>query len=485
MNFDSPGGGSGSKVKRKSTAQEPTMTMHTRAATDEIYGMFNQPLKAETEEDEDASDFDDDDCASVAESTVTGRFSAASSDFGDDDTFHRNVDVDEGFDDNTQAQSVVDGDWTAFTDTKPDSEPSVNSQAFSSTGSDAGEYTDGDGMDGQPGRSRFVPQMPEDYNPPFGTYRDPAIMAQNRLPFMTPIVEQTERSFPSMRTARSNLTNAKTPSKAMPGIAGTPSKSPMADLLLSSPGLGTPDGEKFSHLPDDVTLSPSAMKARSSPRMPLLSPPRKQKPVVEDLQCNPTDKGIRRLILNTLNPPLASYRGFKDHPEGESHYAPGIQKYMRALSKRPKNGDEGTFQTPTLEFDGAERSYVIRRELGAGAYAPVYLAESVDGLPTSDSENDSRGSNSMDGKQGGKISKDRYGFEAVKMEMGPPNPWEFYMIRTAYERLRKSRDFSRAADSIIRVHELHVFAKESFLIEDYRGQGTLLDLINIIRNEPG
>ena len=70
------------------------------------------------------------------------------------------------------------------------------------------------------------------------------------------------------------------------------------------------------------------------------------------------------------------------------------------------------------------------------------------------------------------------------MELGPPNPWEFYMIRTAYERLQNSRGFSRAADSIIRAHELHVFRKESFLVEDYRGQGTLLDLINIIRNEP-
>lgn len=476
MNFDSPGGGGGSKVRRKSTA-EPTMTMHTRAATDEIYSIFNQPLKAEAEEDEDGSDFDDDDCASVAESTVTGRFSAASSDFGEDDTtFHRNVD-DEGFDDNTQAQSVVDGEWTAFTDTKPDSEPS---QAFSSTGSDSGQYTDGDEVGSEPGRSRFVPQMPEDYNPPYGTYRDPAVMAQNRLPFMTPIVEQTERSFPSMRTARSNLTNAKTPSKPMPGIAGTPSKSPMGDLLLSSPGLGTPGGDKFSHLSEDVTLSPSAMKARSSPRNPLLSPARKQKPVVEDLQCNPTDKGIRRLILNTLSPPLSSYRGFKAHPEGESHYAPGVQKYMKALSKRPKSGDEMTFQAPTLEFDGAEKNYVIRRELGAGAYAPVYLAESVDDLPSSDSESHSR-----DSLSAGKTSKDRYGFEAVKMELGPPNPWEFYMIRTTYERLQKSREFCRAADSIIRAHELHVFAKESFLIEDYRGQGTLLDLINIIRNEPG
>ena len=60
MNFDSP---SKKKVRRKST-REPTMTMHTRAATDEIYSIFNQPLKAETEEDADSfceSDYEDDD----------------------------------------------------------------------------------------------------------------------------------------------------------------------------------------------------------------------------------------------------------------------------------------------------------------------------------------------------------------------------------------------------------------------------------------
>ena len=490
MNFDSPGGG---KVRRKSTA-EPTMTMHTRAATDEIYSIFNQPLKAEADDMDGSSDFDEDDCASVGESTVTGQLSAASSDFDDDTTFHRDVD-EEGFDDNTQAESVVDGDWTAFTDTKPDSEPSINSQAFSSADPETTQDLDGDETDSSgdgPVKPRFIPQMPDDYNPPYGPYRDPAIMAQNRLPFMTPIVERTESSFPSMTAGRSNLYSAKTPSKPMPGIAGTPSRSPMGDLL-SSPGLDsmTPGGDRLANLPEDVTLSPTAMKVRSSPHMSLLSPTRKQKPVIEDAQCNPTDKGIRRFILDSLSSPLTSFRGYYTHPEEESQYAPGIQKYMKMLTKRPKSGDEASFTTPILEFNKAERSYIIRRELGAGAYAPVYLAESVDNLDTysSDSESehadrDSRDSHSTDGRKGGRSSRDRHGFEAVKMELGPPNPWEFYMIRTAYERLQNSREFSRAVDSIIRAHELHVFRKESFLVEDYRGQGTLLDLINIIRNEP-
>lgn len=478
MNFDSPS--KGGKVRRKSTA-EPTMTIHTRAATDEIYSIFNQPLKAETEPVADSSDFEDDDYTSAGESTVTGRISAASSDFDDDDTtFHKSYDdVDEEGFDETRAESVVDGEWTEFTDSRHVSDPSItDSQAFQS---DHPEFIQDDGEETdtaeQPVRPRFIPQMPEDYNPPCGPYRDPAVMAQNRLPFMTPIVEQTECSFPSMTASRNNLYSAKTPSKPMPGIAGTPGTPQMEDLL----GL-SPDGDKFASIPEDVTLSPSAMKARSSPLMPFLksSPARKQKPVIEDAQCNPTDKGIRKTILDSLSQPLSSYPGYHTHQQDESHYAIGIQKYIKNLSKRPKSGDEASFNAPMLEFEQAERNYIIRRELGAGAYAPVYLAESVDSHETDSEMDGSRDSQSTDSRK----AMDRYGFEAIKMELGPPNPWEFYMIRTAHERLQKSPGCSRAADSIIRAHELHVFEKESFLVEDYRGQGTLLDLINIIRNEP-
>ena len=59
------------------------MTFHTRAATDEIYGIFNQPLKsAEVQEDDlvsgGESEEDDDDYTSAGESTGTGRISGTS-----------------------------------------------------------------------------------------------------------------------------------------------------------------------------------------------------------------------------------------------------------------------------------------------------------------------------------------------------------------------------------------------------------------------
>lgn len=451
------------------------MTMHTRAATDEIYDIFNQPLKAESDHRADSSDFEDDDCASVAESTITGRASVASSDFGDDEThmFRNSYDDEAGYDD-TQAQSVVGGEWTEFTNKDiPETSPAVPSADSTSRNVDGVDPDDSVSM--KPGRERFIPEMPEDYVPPTGLYRDPEIMAQNRLPFMTPIVEQTEHSLASMTAARSNVYNSKTPSKPMLETCQTP-RMPQVDLLSSPLSAGTPHHE--DNLADDVTLSPSAKKALSGPSgmLPLSEHKRQQDVIIKDAQCNPTDAGIRRTIVQSLDPPLATYAGYHAHHGEESSYASEVQKFMKAANRRHKSGGESALEVPILEFPGAERNYIIRRELGAGAYAPVYLAESIQ--PDFEADGDSQSDNALS-----RSNRSRYAFEALKLEIGPPSAWEFYMIRTAHERIVQHPELSRAAASIIRAHELHVFKRESFLIEDYRGQGTLLDLVNVTRSE--
>lgn len=454
------------------------MTMHTRAATDEIYSIFNQPLKAEEEDAADScfgSDYDDDDCASTAD--TTGHISATSSDFGDDETqtFHKSLDDTEyGDGDTTHPGSIVGDDWTEFSVSR---DVPGGESADATSHSVLSEGLPEDSPHGTPERKGFMPQMPEDYAPPCGTYRDPAVMAQNRLPFMTPIVERTESSI-SMTAARNALSNAKTPSRPR-----TPSGVPqMGDLLLSSPlGGATPyHGDHTVTSTADVPLSPTAFKA-------LAPKQRRREIVIKEVQCNPTDKGIRNTILNSLEPPLAAYAGYHGHVQA-SNYSSMIQKFVKAHSRRFKSGDEEEYDIPILEFPGAERSYIIRRELGAGAYAPVYLAESVDSLESYNSDSDDentppRGGDSLI-KKTNPYDTARYPFEAVKVENGPSSAWEFYMIRTTHERLRNSPGHSRATDSIVRAHELHVHQRESFLVEDYRGQGTLLDLVNILRNEP-
>jgi checkpoint serine/threonine-protein kinase len=68
------------------------MTLHTKEAMDEIYDIFNEPLKnadeevSEVQSGEESSGDDEDDYTSGAESTATGRISCATSEFGDETT---------------------------------------------------------------------------------------------------------------------------------------------------------------------------------------------------------------------------------------------------------------------------------------------------------------------------------------------------------------------------------------------------------------
>ena len=80
----------------------------------------------------------------------------------------------------------------------------------------------------------------------------------------------------------------------------------------------------------------------------------------------------------------------------------------------------------------------------------------------------------------GDFGVQRDALEAVKMEE-PPSAWEFYLIRQAKRRL----GVSRPSESIVEAHEMHLFGDECFLVEDFRNQGTLLDLVNVCRAEGG
>ncbi|KAH0263069.1 hypothetical protein KCU84_g21452, partial [Aureobasidium melanogenum] len=87
LNMDSP---SGKKLRKKKVA-EPTMTINTKEAMDEIYGIFSQPVQTaaeqepeESESEEDSDDDSDDDYSSDEEDTTTGHVSGAGSDYGDE-----------------------------------------------------------------------------------------------------------------------------------------------------------------------------------------------------------------------------------------------------------------------------------------------------------------------------------------------------------------------------------------------------------------
>ncbi|KAF2807681.1 checkpoint protein kinase-like protein [Mytilinidion resinicola] len=499
----------GPKLRKKRNA-EPTMTFHTKEAMDEIYGIFNQPLKtdgdsaAESESGEDSDD--DDDYTSAGESTGTGRISGTTSEFGDettgvDFTTKTTMDDEEDEADETEIKSV--SEWSEFTASKhiPDGEnpdqigsenehtddeswealreahlnaQGINQELVTPTSPDIGSVS-------LP--TRFVPIPPEGCDVPTRPFRDPTQVAHNRLPFMTPIVEKTESSI-GAATARSqkDYFSVKTPSRSKGASAileddGEPWSSPFQDVLeealkksakIPQPALG--ERKKESKQPLGTS------KARPLAKKTVEAKESVQKgPIIKDAQCNPVDEGIREIILSQIQPPLSSYEGYSEDKDKAFGRGAEIRKFTKAVSKMNKNANDKTatnlMMPPALQLKGSDRAYAVRRELGKGAFAPVYLVESspVD-------EEDDEEKPVMMGK--GDFGVKRQPLEAIKME-DPPSAWEFYMLRQAKRRL----GVSRPADSVVYAYEMHMFQDEGFLVEEFRDQGTLLDLVNIARAE--
>jgi checkpoint serine/threonine-protein kinase len=485
------------------------MTLHTKEAMDEIYDIFNEPLKnpdegaADVQSGEESSDEDEDAYTSGGESTGTGGLSCATSEFGDettagDFTLGTTVldpnDIDtEGEEDDTDTKSV--SAWSDFTESKH--VPQDNQQSDSNEGS---EQSDEDSFEetsqGQAGAddqydadlvtptspgapsslpTRYVPVPPEDYDFAMRPYRDPGQAANNRLPFMTPIVEKTESSLGiATGYAQKEYFAAKTPSRSKGTFAileddDENCDSPFRDLLGGPGKVAKLALTETKPVPTAPTEEPKRKPLAAKDLAPKLV--KREGPIIKDAQCNPVDGSIRNYILQELEPPLETYDGY--FADTEESYSKGadIRKYTKAVSKMSKNASDKTMTNlampPTLNFKGTERTYTVKRELGKGAFAPVYLVES-----TSPEDGD-------DENEPGKTGQ-RQTLEAVKME-DPPTPWEFYIMRQAKQRLGTSRP----ADSVVSAHEMHVFKDECYLVEDFRDQGTLLDLVNLARSENG
>lgn len=492
-------------TKRKSS-REQTMTIHTRAATDEIFDLFSQPLKGPEEEEEeeesedDEGDMTDGDYTSGGESTGTGRL-LTTSEAGDDTTFSGTGQLpttsEAGDDETSDVKSV--SEWSEFTARKHipniDDEEDDGTQVSHFTAADEEEFEiinvempqDSEEHEDlvtpvspelPSTRTMFVPIPPEDYEPPFRPFRDPTQVSQNRLPFMTPIAEKTESSLglPTLRGNKDYFTS-KTPSKEN-GSKQQPvefGSSPFAEIVnearpvekIAQPQLGKNlKTNKTTAIAAKVQSSGGALAKEIAPKGP----------IIKDGQCNPVDDYTRNMIFENLQPPLSTYDGFFEYKDESRNRTTEIKKFAKAMSKMSKNASDKTTTNlampPMLRFPGTDRQYMVKRELGAGAFAPVYLLENV-----AEDDEDENAAAIM-----GKGAFDAYGrksLEALKME-DPPTAWEFYIMRQAKRRL----GVSRAAESIINVYEIHLYADECYLIEEYRDQGTLLDIINIARSEP-
>jgi checkpoint serine/threonine-protein kinase len=599
--------GKGKLRRKNSNAGEPTMTFHSKAATNEIYELFNQPIEKNLEDTQSGDDTDfgdaDDGYSTAGESTGTGRISGNTTGEFDDTLASGQGNL------SSQPDNDSVSPWSDFTASKHLPRPqnkgrrqtsedltekenmdsSQNqTQTTSASGFDtlaiaaianqdfgdfdtkviaamAGDYQ-GDESDVEvavavtedlktpvdepepelepesaprqvevQNKARYVPLPPEDYEPtPLRPFRDPDQSHQSRLPFMTPIVEKTESSlgantgFDAMKEKEMGYEyhRDKTPSRHMRGVEAaqekfeSPSKIKLERfLVLSSPqqqGTLSPKRKLDEHDHDcvgveqieRVTSSPRKKKARDEPveleehlaptpslETTSIPPPVFKTPalpaevkaplaankgsVIQDAQCNPVDTSIRAQILASVD--LAAYAGYHDHGDEKSQNYAVLKKYAdrvaNAKIKSSPRKHEKTTQAicPILNFAGTNRVYAVKRLLGRGAFAPVYLAESYDNSPSSSEDS---------GTDTDTVSH-RSSLEAIKTDSPPLNSrWEFHILRLLADRLSQtSNSNSHAIRSIVKAHEVHIFADEAYLILDFHTQGTLLDLVNWTREE--
>lgn len=466
------------------------MTLHTKAATNDILDIFNQPLgdidlMAAQPESAGESDSEEDDYTSAGESTGTGRISGRS-EFGDDDTEARHSINRE----DTEVASA--SPWSDFTASKH--VPNLHSLNDSTEDRDRNEmevqeyvvvdrtnmshlYSEDD-VDiitpispvctNESYRSRFVPMPPENYQTPNGPYRDPSQALQNRLPFMTPIVEKTESSIGAM-TIRDDYDsfNSKTPSRwkgDFPEILETDELMSPIQAIQGIVGAGEPNYPKIQSPPELDTAS-----RKTTPLNQKATPKARSGSIIKDLQCNPTDETIRKTILDNLEPPLSSRASFFDHRPLTFSKSAEIRKFVKSLTKASKGSAEKTSvsHSPSLKFpDPCNNIYTVKRELGKGTFAPVYLIHEEE-RPEDESQ---------------QASPKRW---ALKCEH-PPSPWEFYIMATVHARLGSAIPDAHPSleRSLLRPHALHLFADEAYLLEEYLDQGTLLNLVNLAKADP-
>jgi checkpoint serine/threonine-protein kinase len=457
------------------------MTFHTKEAMDEVYDLFNRTLSKVSEAGSEGAesqvesdDDDDDDYTSAGESTGTGRISGTTSEYGDETeaNFTESRTTDELAKYAAANENTNGSDWSEFTEVKPDQVGSP--QAIQEDWEELTTPTSPPGRDSEEPVSPSTDPMDHQNLP----YRSFPQRGQNRLPFMTPIVEKTESSLGAMSAfVEKDYFSAKTPSRQ--NMAKTPSIPEYnRDDLLSSPfqeavTLSDKENMKIPQPKLSKTAKPRA-PLEVSKKHPLtgkdVTREKAKGPIIRDSQCNPVDEGIRKTILSEIQPPLESYRGYFDRRGRTFGKGGDIRKYCKAM----KGKGEKTMsmsQPPTLSFEGSSRQYCVRRELGKGAFAPVYLVEKV-AVEEDDEQVEKRPVQMGEGEFGVK----RQDQEAVKME-DPPSPWEFYIIRQAKRRL----GVSRPSESIVDAYEMHLFDDECYLIEEFRNQGTLLDSVNLCR----
>ncbi|KAG9585511.1 hypothetical protein KCV04_g22339, partial [Aureobasidium melanogenum] len=335
----------------------------------------------ESESEEDSDDDSDDDYSSDEEDTTTGHVSGAGSDYGDEtrreilasqqsskeETTQDTEDQEEEEDDDDDEDKTNVSAWSDYEESKPVTETAATS-AHSKDDEELSTPIDempapSYGENGEQ-KMKYVPIPPEGYEPVRSQYRDPVIVAQNRLPFMTPIVEHTESSI-GAATIRAELEKgfaAKTPSRQNHGDADIEEEDEDEedeDSLMSSPfqvlsgadlenkrkilqPIRTKTTKGIVSLSEDVAAKPKPLALRPA----TTAEPINKGPIIKDPQINPVDPEIRQTILSQIHPPLSSYEGYYEHKNIQHARTPEIRKYSKAVGKGKTATDKSSASLP-------------------------------------------------------------------------------------------------------------------------------------------
>ncbi|EPX70991.1 BUB protein kinase Bub1 [Schizosaccharomyces octosporus yFS286] len=186
---------------------------------------------------------------------------------------------------------------------------------------------------------------------------------------------------------------------------------------------------------------------------------------------HPLDQPLRECLFHALRPYLKFDENYHEI-DGNFTSLEAIESFVHkpkaTTSGRGRRRSNSTrlslLNSPTfpLLYPSNVKIGIISK-LGQGAFAPVYLAKE---LP-SESEVSKKDEN-------GTIDSKLY---ALKIE-SPSSPIEYYLTQEARKRMSDSRDIA----SILPVYYLSIYRNSSHLLMDYRPQGSVLDLVNSLRN---
>ena len=455
-------------VSEYATKQTASPTINTKAAMEDVFEMFNQPIAEQVWEDEDETI-----SAKVyrPEAFKIGVFR----DSDDDTPTKADIQVKEAmysvnnFDYEIKIPEDKGYDISAKTPKVPPRYP------FQST-----PFSDHDSEGGLTSDSKLDPVPQTVMRPSLRTFD-----------IMTPITEVSEdRTFAGLSTIQSEKTHLSSLSSLSCEDSTGSTRSFLArnkmGLEQDSHVLLTDLERGVDHL--DIDPADDVEEAQATPSLPLL-----QEDGVESVleqgslihqaededcayemmdipnPCNPRDPSIIQAILESVDIPENS--GLHSHLNLKARFTDQFSQALSRSKSKESGGSTCSFELPSTG------NFKLAKKLGEGSFGSVYLVRKLTPGLMPEEDEFFQGLDELQEDENftfaGKAKGASVSAMAFKVQ-SPPAPWEFYILSVLRSRLPK-----RINDSIIKPTSCHLYQDESGLLMEYANQGSLLECVNL------